>query len=150
MTSGFVKRHVGPDGLELIKRFEGYVGTPYRDPVGVWTIGYGHTEGVSAGSPHLTEPEASRLLLADLDGVYARAVNETGIPLTQRQFDATVSFVYNLGVGMLDPIHTFGADLHAHLYTKAADSMLLYDMAGGKRLAGLTTRREAERRLFLG
>lgn len=147
--TGYVPRRISNAGVDLIKSFEGYRGAPYQDPVGIWTIGYGHTAGVSAHSDHLTEPEAARLLASDLDSSYAPAVNALRLPLTQHMFDATVSFVYNLGVGMLEPIHTFGADLRAHRFNAAADSMLLYHMAGGVSLPGLVTRRAAERRLFL-
>lgn len=144
-----IHRKVSKAGVDLIRNFEGFVGHPYQDSVGVWTIGYGHTEGVGPRSPHLTEPQARKLLAEDLDEHYAPAVTNTGIALTQHEFDATVSFVYNLGAGVLDASHDFGRLLRKRAYVKAADAMLEYDEAGGQVLEGLHRRRVAERHLFL-
>jgi lysozyme len=144
------KATVSEHGLDFIKSFEGYVGHPYQDSVGVWTIGYGHTEGVTRNSARITEKQAAQLLADDLRDSYAAAVNERRYPFTEHhQFDMVVSFVYNLGVGMLDTSHTFGADMARHEFTAAAESMLMYDMAGGQVLPGLARRRQAEREVFL-
>lgn len=144
-----IHRKVSKAGVDLIRNFEGFVGHPYQDSVGVWTIGYGHTEGVTSRSAHMTEPQGRALLSKDLNAHYAPAVTNTGIPLTQHEFDATVSFVYNLGPGLLAASHDFGRELHARHYRKAADAMLEYDTAGGQVLEGLRRRRVAERHLFL-
>lgn len=136
-------------GLALIERFEGFVGHPYQDSVGVWTIGYGHTHGVTSESPNITQAEAVELLGVDVDSQYGAAVNATGIPLNQNQFDATTSFVYNLGPGVLESSSTFGSHLRARDWNGAANAMLGYDHAGGQELAGLLARRELERALFL-
>lgn len=144
------KLQLSQHGLRFIQTWEGYRGRPYQDSVGVWTIGYGHTEGVTAESPEITIAQAARLLETDVDATYGRAVNEHRFPFEFiHQFDMTVSFVYNLGVGMLDPEHTFGAHMAAHAFGEAAESMLMYDMAGGRRLAGLTARRKAECQIML-
>jgi lysozyme len=140
-------------GIALIKEFEGFPfgGRPYRDAVGVWTTGYGHTAGVGPNSPRLTEREASRLLQADLDHTYERAVEALPIAddLNQNQFDALVSFVYNLGAGAISPETGIGRALRARQWRRAADEMLRWDKAGGHVLAGLSRRRRAERALFL-
>jgi lysozyme len=145
---------------EMIAGFEGGQGPdgkfhPYWDSAGnVWTIGYGHTGGVSHDSKPLTKAEAEALLEHDLNHAYAPAVAGQlaayGIHTFNRnRFDALVSLAYNLGPGILAPVHTVGAELKAHHWRKAADAILLYDFAGGRKLAGLTRRREAERALFL-
>jgi lysozyme len=140
---------VGEAGVSLIKSFEGFVGHPYRDEVGVWTIGYGHTEGVGPNSRHLTEPQASKLLKEDLDKRYAPYVNALGLPLTQNQFDALVSFVYNVGPGGIATSSHAGRALRALEWLSAADHLLDWDMAGGRVSEGLRRRRVAERALFL-
>lgn len=136
-------------GVSLIKGFEGFSSKPYRDAVGVWTIGYGHTEGVSAASRPLTEPQAADLLKHDLDSKYAPFVNALQLPLTQNQFDALVSFVYNVGPGGISQNTGVGRALRAHDWGAAANKLLEWDKAGGQTLLGLKRRREAERALFL-
>lgn len=145
-----VGKVISEAGVKLIADFEGCSLRPYLDSVGVPTIGYGHTEGVTMNStPLASQAVAMRLLRIDLDRKYAPPVVRLGLPLTQNQFDALVSLSYNLGPGILDPSHTLGACLRDHRWKDAADSILLYDKAGGQRLAGLTRRRQAERALFL-
>jgi GH24 family phage-related lysozyme (muramidase) len=138
-------------GVTLIKEFEGFPhgGRPYRDIVGVWTIGYGHTEAVSAGSKRLTEHQASELLRQDLDKRYAVAVNALPVPFNQHQFDALVSFVYNCGPRAISSEMKVGRELRAKHWSAAADALLAWDKAGGVPVAGLTRRRKAERAMFL-
>jgi lysozyme len=141
---------VSPVGVRLIADFEGCILHPYQDSVGVWTIGYGHTEGVGPSSKPLPSKTAAMdLLQSDLDRKYAPPVTRLGLPLNQNQFDALVSLSYNLGPGILDTSHTLGQALARRDFKGAADAILLYDKAGGQRLAGLTRRRQAERALFL-
>lgn len=127
-------------GLELIESFEGLRLTSYQDSVGVWTIGYGHTQGVQPGQI-ITQQQAQAFLQQDL-GVAEAAVNKLGLTLTDNQFAALVSFTFNLGAGNLNKLMSQGI-------AAAADRILLFDHAGGKVLPGLTRRREAERALFL-
>jgi lysozyme len=141
--------HTSHDGIALITEFEGFVGHPYRDAVGVWTIGYGHTESVGPHSASITQAQARELLAQDLRHKYEPYVNALKLPLNQHQFDALVSFVYNLGSGYLQPGHSMGDALRAHKWHAAANAFLLYDKAGGHALPGLTRRRQAERALFL-
>lgn len=136
-------------GVTLIKGFEGFSSKPYQDSVGVWTIGYGHTEGVGPNSPHLTESQAAALLKRDLDTKYAPFVSALRLPLTQNQFDALVSFVYNVGPGGIAQNTGVGRALREHNWLGAANKLLEWDKAGGQTLLGLKRRREAERALFL-
>lgn len=138
-------------GVGLIKEFEGFPhnGRPYRDMVGVWTIGYGHTKGVGPGSGAVTEAQASELLRHELDHAYGPPVGGIGVPLHQHQFDALVSFVYNCGPGAIGSQMQIGRALRAREYARAADCLLAWNKAGGVAVAGLTRRRKAERAMFL-
>lgn len=129
-----------PAGLQLIESFEGLRLTSYQDSVGVWTIGYGHTAGVKPGQT-ITQQQAQAFLQQDL-GVAEVAVNKLGLTLTDNQFAALVSFTFNLGGGNLNK-------LMSHGLAAVPDRILLFDHAGGKVLAGLTRRRQAERALYL-
>lgn len=140
---------ISPAGVNLIKEFEGFSARPYQDSVGVWTIGYGHTEGVGPHSPHLTEGAASRLLAADLNKKYAPYVDALAISFNQHQFDALVSFVYNVGPGGIAKGTKVGDALRAHEFSTAADKLLAWNKAGGRVLPGLDRRRHEERALFL-
>lgn len=142
---------VSPAGVTLIKEFEGFPrgGRPYKDMVGVWTIGYGHTEGVGPGSPRLSEAQASELLRRDLDKKYGPAVNQLNVKLSQHRFDALVSFVYNCGPGAISTSTRIGRALRREDWAGAADALLQWNKAGGAPVAGLTRRRKAERALFL-
>ena len=87
-------------GIDLIKHFEGCVLDAYKCPAGVWTIGYGHTKDVQPGDSW-SEDHADHMLLVELEE-YENYVNTAvNVPLSQNQFDALVSWVYNLGNGNL-------------------------------------------------
>jgi len=148
--------NTGSGGIALIKEFEGFPfgGRPYFDRLGgVWTIGYGHTEGVGPHSPRLTERQASELLERDLAKRYEGAVEALPIAhlLNQNQFDALVVFVYNVGGGALSAGTGIGRALRARQWHRAADEMLRWNkaQATGQPVEGLTRRRRAERKLFL-
>lgn len=141
---------ISPSGTQFIAEFEGCVLHAYWDATGrVWTIGYGHTENVKQGDTLPSKAAALALLKRDLDKKYAPFVARLGLPLNQHQFDALVSFVYNLGPGVLERGHTMGDALARHDWGAAADAFLLYDKSGGQRLVGLTRRRAAERAVFM-
>ena len=127
-------------GLNLIESFEGLRLTSYQDSVGVWTIGYGHTQGVKQGQT-ITQQQAQAFLQQDL-GVAEAAVNRLGLTLTDNQFAALVSFTFNLGAGNLNKLIKNGL-------AAVPDRILLFDHAGGRQLPGLTRRRQAERALYL-
>ena len=139
-------------GIALIKEFEGCKLTAYRDSVGVWTIGYGWTQPVD-GKPiragmTIKQETAERLLKTGLVSYESDVSRLVKVGLTQGQFDALVSFTYNLGARSLST-STLLRKLNAGDYTGAADEFLRWNKAGGKVLNGLTRRREAERALFL-
>ena len=138
----------GQRGIDLIKQFEGLRLTAYQDMVGVWTIGYGHTgRDVKAGMT-ITQQQAEQLLINDL-AQFERGVNDlVTVQINQNQFDALVSFSYNLGVGALQK-STLLRLLNAGSYQPAADEFPRWNRAGGNVVAGLTRRRYAERQLFL-
>ncbi|MER1467028.1 lysozyme [Enterobacter hormaechei] len=139
-------------GIALIKQFEGCKLTAYQDSVGVWTIGYGWTQHVD-GKPiragmTIKQETAERLLKTGLVSYESDVSRLVKVGLTQGQFDALVSFTYNLGAGSLST-STLLRKLNAGDYAGAADEFLHWNKAGGKVLNGLTRRREAERALFL-
>lgn len=135
-------------GAQLIESFEGFRSCPYRDAVGVWTIGYGSTKGVGPNTKCISRAAAEDRMMREVDATYGAAVSK--IPgLNQSQFDAMTSFVYNVGPGGIGTNTGVGRALRAKEWNKAANELLKWDKAGGFSLAGLTRRRQAERRLFL-
>ena len=133
------------NGINLIKRFEGLRLKPYLDPVGVATIGYGHTKGVNLNDPTITEEEADRLLAEDLK-LYENHVREmVKVPINQNQFDALVSFAFNLGTAALRT-STLMRKLNAGQPCSSEFDRWIY--AGGKAMPGLVRRRAQERKLF--
>lgn len=139
-------------GIALIKQFEGCKLTAYQDSVGVWTIGYGWTQPVD-GKPiragmTIKQETAERLLKTGLVSYENDVSRLVKVDLTQGQFDALVSFTYNLGARSLST-STLLRKLNAGDYAGATDEFLRWNKAGGKVLNGLTRRREAERALFL-
>lgn len=155
-------RAIGQRGLDLIKHFESSGElkpgskflTAYRCPADVWTIGYGHTglthkDGTVKAGRVITVQEAEDLLRHDLS-VFAAGVDELAkVELNQDQFDALVSFAFNVGLGALKS-STLLRKLNAGDYDGAAGQFPQWNKGGGKVLAGLTRRRASERNLFLG
>ncbi len=134
-------------GIDLITRFEGFRNRAYKCPAGVWTIGYGHTKGVKAGQA-ITTQQAEELLQADLK-TFEDWVNKlVKVELTQGQFDALVSFCFNLGPVALDS-STLLKLVNQQKFALAADQFKRWNKAGGVELSGLTKRRAAERELFV-
>ena len=128
-------------GIQLIKSFEGCHLTAYKCPAGVWTIGYGHTAGVTSGMA-ITQAQADAYLASDLEK-YEKYVANTKLELNQNQFDALVSFTYNCGNGNLKTL------VQNRSLSQIAAAMLLYTKSGGKTLQGLVRRRRAEHDLFV-
>jgi GH24 family phage-related lysozyme (muramidase) len=135
-------------GLQILKSFEGLSLTAYQDSVGVWTIGYGTTSGVTPGMV-ITEAEAEALLRRDLNRFERAVADLVTVPLNSDQFSALVSFTYNVGEGALAD-STLLSLLNQKDYQGAADQFLRWNVAGAQVLPGLTRRRQAERALFLG
>ena len=140
--------HTSQKGLDLIKSFEGLRLSAYKDVVGVVTIGYGTTSGVKMGDT-ITKERAEDLLRADVKRFEDQVLRLVKVPLTQGQFDALVSFTYNLGAANLGN-STLLRLLNAGDYKGAAAQFDRWTKAGGKELPGLVKRRAAERALFEG
>ena len=133
-------------GILLIKSFEGCRTVAYQDAVGVWTIGYGHTIDVKEGMT-ITQHQCDVMLEVDIE-TYENYVNKYVIVfLTQNQFDALVSWVYNLGPTNLRN-STMLKVLNAGKYDEVSYQMQRWNRAGGKVLKGLVVRRKAEAELF--
>jgi lysozyme len=139
--------NIGNKGLELIKHFEGCELQAYKCPAGVWTIGYGHIKGVSEGMT-ITQEEAENMLRDEMAEYEGYVNNLVTVELNQNQFDAMVSWVYNLGGGNLGA-STLLKVLNAGDFAGVPAQMLRWNKAGGKVLEGLTRRRQAEADLFV-
>jgi len=137
-------------GIDQIKSFEGFRAMPYQDIVGKWTVGYGHLmvagDGCVEGSP-ITMGQATELLRKDLHTA-EEAVNACGVELEQNEFDALVSFVYNLGVGAFQR-STLLKLLKSGNKLAASGEFPKWSMAGGKEVPGILKRRHAEQDCFL-
>ncbi len=143
---------ISKSGIELIKRFEGLRLKAYQDSVGVWTIGYGWTQPVDGKKVgpgmQIDQATADRLLKCGVVQ-YEQGVNQlVKVKITQGQFDALVSFAYNLGLRSLST-STLLKKLNDGDKQGAADQFGRWVNAGGKRLDGLVARRAAEREMFL-
>ena len=139
---------ISQEGLSLIKKFEGCELEAYKCAAGVWTIGYGSTKGVKEGDT-LTQEEADKLLLKDVE-VFEKAVNDAvKVSMSQSQFDALVSWTFNLGSGSLNS-STMLKKLNNQEYDEVPAQIKRWNKAGGKVLQGLIRRREAEALLYEG
>jgi lysozyme len=133
-------------GLALIESFEGLRLTSYLDQNGIATVGYGHTAGVKLGES-ITQSVAETYLYEDLRTA-VQAVNRlVKVALTQNQFDALCSFVFNVGQGNFAS-STLLRDLNAHNIAGASAQFLVWDHVNGQPDPGLLRRREAEQKLF--
>lgn len=164
-------REINQAGLNLIKQYEGLVDgdkstvnyDAYMDPVGIWTIGYGHAivyqgkflkgaENTALARQlypgGITLQQAEDLLRADVLNTCRDVQSVVRVPLNDNQFAALVSFTYNLGIGNLKN-STLLKKLNAGDYAGAAAEFPKWNKAGGQVLAGLTKRRAAEQALFL-
>lgn len=139
---------ISQKGINLIKQFEGLELKAYRDSVGVLTIGYGSTGSHVSVGEVITEAQAETLLIKDLSRFESGVTELVKVPVTQNQFDALVSFSFNLGLGNLKS-STLLKKLNAKDYTGASKEFERWNKAGGKVLNGLTRRRLAEKELFL-
>lgn len=142
------------EGLRLIKSFEGYHrrlkdGTcvAYKCPAGVWTLGYGCTEGIKPGM-QWTEQEAEEALARELAKFESAVRRLVKVPLNQNEFDALVSFAYNCGEGALGR-STLLKRLNKEDRVGAAKGFNAYIKGGGRVLKGLVARRAREAALFL-
>lgn len=149
-------REISPNGVAFIAGFEEFSSKAYWLGDGVWTIGYGSTAGVKEGD-RITRTAALARLKRELAGRYQPPVlalaDQLELKLRQSELDALVSFVYNLGPGVLAAGTTMGDALRSRNRRRIAAAFLIYDKARINgvvtRMPGLTRRRKAERNLFL-
>jgi lysozyme len=156
--------NVSPKAIEMIKHHEGVRQNPYQCPARLWTIGVGHVMYPEQGRLKLedrnafqTRPqdmrvypmeEVNAILRADLARFEKGVATYCPVPLTQGQFDALVSFSFNVGLGTLQR-STLRQKVIRGDMAGAAEELLKYCMAGGKILKGLQNRRIDERAVFL-
>lgn len=134
-------------GLDLIKQFEGCKLEAYKCAAGVLTIGYGSTGSHVKEGMKITQKQADELLAKDVER-FEVGVAKIAKRYNQAQFDALVSFAFNLGLGNLHA-STLLRKHNSGDYRGAAGEFARWNKAGGKVLAGLTKRRDAEARLYL-
>ena len=138
--------NTSPKGIALIKEFEGLRLKAYQCPGGVWTIGYGHTAGVKPGML-ISKAQAEEYLKADLIA-FERYLNGLGLALNQNQFDALVSFIYNVGTGNFSS-STLLRKVRANPQENSImDEFLRWVYSKGRVLPGLQRRRLAEMKLY--
>lgn len=140
-------RQINETGLDLIKRAEGLRLQAYKDVRGIVTIGYGHTGNVQMGT-FITPEAAEKLLEHDLEIAEECVDKATIVPLTDNQFSALVSLVFNIGAAAFRG-STLLKLLNKRYYTDAAHEFLRWDHVNGVENAGLLARRKAEMALFL-
>jgi lysozyme len=134
------------NAVNLIAKWEGFEPEAYRDVVGIWTIGFGHTKDVKEGDK-ISYYDAIALLKKEV-AYFARGVElNVKVPVTQNMFDALTSFTYNLGIGNLKR-STLLRKLNREDYEGAAREFKRWNRAGGKVYRGLTSRRLEEEELF--
>lgn len=148
------KMKISDKGLDLIKKYEGLSLEPYLCPAGIPTIGYGNTRyndgtKVTLDDKPITEHEATEMLQYQCNTIYGKCVNNNiTSKTTQEQFDAMVSFTWNLGCGNFRT-STLLRKHNAKDYDWASNEFLRWNKSGGKVLRGLALRREEERGLYL-
>jgi lysozyme len=143
-------RHVTQNGIALIKRFEGFKLHIYPDAAGLPTIGYGHL--LKAGEAELfkngiTEAAAEALLIKDVLVAEKAVLRLITVELTNGQFDALVSFAFNLGGGALQR-STLRRKVNREEHQDVPAEFLKWVWAGGKKMKGLIRRRTAEAQLY--
>ena len=140
--------NISQEGLSLIKKFEGVEYNAYKCAAGVWTIGYGHTAGVKEGDL-VCQREAEEILDQDIKEFEGYVKDSVTVDLDQNQFDALVSWVFNLGPANLKA-STMLKVLNSSDFDNVPAQIKRWNKAGGKVLEGLIRRREAEALLFEG
>ena len=139
-------KRISDIGLKKLKEFEGLRKEAYLDAAGVPTIGYGHTKGVRMGDV-ISEYWAEMFLKADLYDV-EKQVDSLGLDLNQPQFDALVSFAFNLGFYKLKTSTLLRTIREGGSMRAIKQEFMKWVWAGGKRLKGLETRRAWEAKRF--
>jgi len=140
-------RHITKKGLKLIKRFEGFSATPYFCSAGHLTVGYGHLIRKGEIFKIISVQDAEILLRKDVETAEKAVLNLIDVPLTDGQFDALVSFTYNLGYGALKS-STLRKKVNAEDHSAVPAQLNRWVHANGRKLLGLIRRREAEAELY--
>jgi len=141
-------RHITQEGLNLIKRFEGFSQTVYFCPAGYPTIGYGHVvKNDEDFSASIDEAQAEDLLRQDVHVAEKAVLRLINVPLTDGQFDALVSFTYNLGSGALQR-STLRRKVNRKEHSEVPEQFMRWVWAGGRKLKGLVKRRLYEKKLY--
>lgn len=139
---------ISATALITIASNEGYVGETYTDAVGIPTIGFGETKGVKYGQK--TDPVRALIQLNASMDEHAKGIAKCiNVPISQGEYDAYISFAYNVGVNAFCT-STLNKKLNAMDYYGACKELLRWNKAGGKVLNGLTKRREQEYKQCLG
>lgn len=139
--------------LKMLAHHEGVRQKPYKCPAGLWTVGVGHLIGDGKSLPDswnrtFSLEEVYAILAKDVERFERGVERYITIPLKQGEFDAIVSFAFNLGLGTLQK-STLRQKLNRGDKEGAIESLLKYNKAGGKILKGLDNRRKDEAALFL-
>lgn len=145
-TANYTMRHITQEGLSLIKRFEGFSPRIYLDAAGLPTIGYGHLLRVGEAEMFrngITEEAGEALLIKDVLRTQQAVLRLIHVPLTDGQFDALVSFTFNLGSGALQR-STLRRKVNREQHDDVPPEFMRWVWAGGRKLKGLVRRREAE------
>jgi GH24 family phage-related lysozyme (muramidase) len=141
-------RSTSSAGVNLVKSFEGFRSCKYKDAVGLWTIGYGHLIKSGETFNHcLSQAQAVALLQKDLHSAESCVSSHVKTSINQHQFDALVSFTFNLGCGALSS-STLLKKVNARQFSQCCAEFRKWVHGGGKVLPGLVRRREAECKLF--
>lgn len=135
-------------GLELIKHYESLRLKAYRCPAGIPTIGYGHTKGVKMGQS-ITEEQANAFLVEDLSDAEQTVIRHR-LNINQNQFDALVSFVFNVGSGNFAKSTLLKKAKVNSNDGSIANEFRKWVYAKGVVMPGLIKRREAETKLYYG
>lgn len=136
-------------GIMLIKMFEGFSARPYDDVVGKKTIGYGHLIKDGESFTSMTDEEATILLASDLSHAEDCIETFVDVELSQNEYDALISFIFNLGCSAFKG-STLCRLLNNGNKDGASKQFPRWNKAGGKEVAGLTRRRLAEQAMFNG
>jgi len=140
-------------GLQLIKAYEGIRLKPYRDCVGLYTVGVGHLIGNGTVLPDswnrtFTIEEVNELLVADVRKFELGLARYVNVELSQNQFDAIIDYCFNLGLGTFQRSSVRQA-INRRDKAGVVRNLLRYNKAGGKVVSQLDNRRKAEALLFL-
>jgi len=144
-------RSINDTGLNIIKKRESCRLIPYQDQKGIWSVGYGHTKGITSTTKPWTQQQADAALKQDVQDACDAITHNIRVKLTDNQFSALASLVYNTGPGVL--YQTLGDLIDAQRWQAAADEFLKWDHVRIKGVLvesnGLLERRKEERALFL-